>query len=83
MLISWAVTAQLICVFVFAYAKSRVYRDAAQIIMVAHFFEAKLVGKLFLHKIYCLCQYCGKTHLTNFLIILNKTDINTESVEQL
>ena len=32
-LISFAVTAKLICVFVFAYAKSRFSRDAAQILL--------------------------------------------------
>ena len=32
-LISWAVTAQLICVFVFAYAKSRFSHDAAHLIL--------------------------------------------------
>ena len=35
-LISFAVTAKLICVFVFAYAKSRFSHDAAQIMTVRH-----------------------------------------------
>ena len=34
MLISFAVTTKLICVFVFAYAKSRFSHDAAQVIVV-------------------------------------------------
>ena len=33
-LISLAVTAKLICVFVFAYAKSRFYHDEAQFMLV-------------------------------------------------
>ena len=40
-LISFAVTAKLICVFVFVYAKSRFSHDAAQIIML--FFSIKHV----------------------------------------
>ena len=37
-LISCAVTAQLICRFVFAYAKSRFSHDAAQIMVILHSF---------------------------------------------
>ena len=36
-LISFAVTAKLICAFVFAYAKSRFSHDAAHILVVSHF----------------------------------------------
>ena len=39
-LISFAVTAKLICVFVFAYAKSRFSHDAAHIIL----FKIKVLG---------------------------------------
>ena len=45
-LISFAVTAKLICVFVFAYAKSRFSHDAAHIILV-------------LKKIYKICTIYG------------------------
>ena len=38
-LISFAVTAKLICVFVFAYAKSRFSHDAAQILQVSEVIE--------------------------------------------
>ena len=34
-LISWAVTAQLICVFIFAYAKIRFSHDEAHIVLSA------------------------------------------------
>ena len=40
-LISWAVTAQLICVFVFAYAKIRFSHDAAHLIFSLNYHVGK------------------------------------------
>ena len=77
MLISCAVTAQLICVFVFAYAKSRVSRDAAQI-MLRNFWRANQSENYSYIKYTVCTRYRGKTHLTNFLIILSKTDIKAK-----
>ena len=42
-LISFAVTAKLICVFVFAYAKSRFSHDAAHIMLITGFLMTRLV----------------------------------------
>ena len=43
-LISFAVTAKLICVFVFAYAKSRFSREEAQMVNHAHFIKASYLS---------------------------------------
>ena len=43
-LISFAVTAKVICVFVFAYAKSRFSHDAAHLIQTVSFMKYNLVG---------------------------------------
>ena len=48
-LISCAVTAQLICAFVFAYAKSRISHEAAYMCNASHFY---LSG----HKIFSTCD---------------------------
>ena len=46
-LISFAVTAKLICVFVFAYAKSRFSHDAAHFkVITAHFYGVRKFRKI-------------------------------------
>ena len=49
-LISWAVTTQLICAFVFAYAKSRFSHDMAHIIHVT--IQQSLDRELYIHVIH-------------------------------
>ena len=57
-LISFAVTAKLICVFVFAYAKSRFSHDAAH--MITNYCDNKLMMKsnyqTFIHKSWDLTE---------------------------
>ena len=51
-LISFAVTAKLICVFVFAYAKSRFSHDAAQ--MLSRYLTVEINNNLFFTKNTCV-----------------------------
>ena len=56
---NWAVTAKLICVFVFAYTKSRFSRDADQIMGVRDMIKLWLEKKMFVHE--SIKSGCKKT----------------------
>ena len=58
-LISCAVTAQLICVFVFAYARSRFSHDAAQMVKNVHILDKEL------HVVYLSQHQCKQIVLGN------------------
>ena len=58
-LISFAITAKLICVFVFAYAKIRFSHDEAHITVNQLFFMAVYFHFFILNDIFAAINFCG------------------------
>ena len=72
-LISFAVTAKLICVFVFAYAKSRYSHDEAQMLSYTPDISMRcnivVVFKIYILDNFEICSFPGIIHISDLISI--------------